>query len=137
MKKQQKSGVKLSAFTLALKPKNQFYDTPSKITNITYRSLLSSQYHNPVSVYSNILPFIPWSFPDMLKEGGIKARERKTNDGVEWAGGGPLHSFCAGEESCSTIPIPQSIIIKTLTSTRGGKRGRGKKKNRGEEKRQR
>lgn len=38
--------------------------------------------------------------------------------------------FCAGGESCSTIPIPQSIIIKTLTSTGGGKRGSEQKKER-------
>lgn len=47
------------------------------------------------------------------------------------SGGGELQSFCARGESRSTIPIPQSIIIKTLTSTRGGKRGREKKKSAG------
>lgn len=46
---------------------------------------------------------------------------------------GELQAFCAGGESCSTIPIPQSIIIKTLTSTGGGKRGREKKKQKGGE----
>ena len=45
-----------------------------------------------------------------------------------------LDSLCAEEESGSTIPVPQSIIIKTLTSTGGGKRetemnaGRAKKR---------